>query len=242
MPAEHPLLSKLTRTLHLSEAETAAVRALPVELVSFKADQNIAREGDRPTKSCLVMEGVACTSKVVAGGKRQIMAFHIRGDGPDFHSLHLNHLDSDSWAITDCLLAYMAHKDLRALNREHPRLGEDLWRNTLVDGSIYREWVVNVGKREAPSRMAHLFCETMLRSEAEGLGQDGTCPFPVTQNDLSEATGLSAMHVNRTLQALRGQNLISFGKGSLTIHNWTALAALADFRADYLHLPTAKAA
>jgi CRP-like cAMP-binding protein len=242
MPAEHPLLSKLTRTLHLSDAEAAAVRALPVGLVPIKADQNISREGDQPSKSCLVMEGVACTSKVIAGGKRHITAFHIRGDGPDLHSLHLQLLDSDIWAITDCRLAYMAHKDLQALNREHPRLGEDLWRMTLVEGSIYREWVVNVGKREAPSRMAHLFCEMLLRSEEEGLGQHGTCPFPVTQSDLSEATGLSAMHVNRTLQALRGRDLISFGKGSLTIHNWAALAALGDFRADYLHLPTANAA
>jgi CRP-like cAMP-binding protein len=242
MPAEHPLLAKITRTLVLSAAEAEAIRAIPVESVEFKADQSISREGDRPSRSCLVTEGVVCTSKVVAGGKRQIMALHIVNDGPDLHSLHLKHLDSDIWAITDCRLAFMTHKDLRALNREHPRLGEDLWRTTLVEAAIYREWMVNVGHREALSRMAHLFCETMLRSEEAGLGQNGTCPFPVTQNDLSEMTALSAVHVNRTLQSLRGQGLITFEKGSLTIHNWPALVALADFRADYLHLPTARAA
>ena len=242
MPAEHPLFSKLARRLVLSETEAAAVRAVPVESVPVKADQNISREGDRPFRSCLVLEGVVCSSKVVAGGKRQIMALHIAGDGPDLHSLHLTLLDSDIWAITDGRLAYMAHKDLRALNREHPRLGEELWRATLVDASIYREWMVNVGQREALSRMAHLFCETMLRSEEAGLGENGTCPFPVTQGDLAEATGLSQVHVNRTLQTLRAQDLISFAKGSLTIHNWDRLAALADFRADYLHLPSAEAA
>ncbi|TNC48555.1 Crp/Fnr family transcriptional regulator [Rubellimicrobium rubrum] len=242
MPAGHPLLSKLARTLVLSEAEAEAVRAIPVESVAFKADQMISREGDKHSRSCLVMEGVACTSKVVAGGKRQIMALHIRGDGPDLHTLLLKHLDSDIWAVSDCRLAFMTHKDLRTLNREHPRLGEDLWRTTLVEGAIYREWMVNVGQRQADSRMAHLCCEILLRSEEAGLGQDGTCPFPVTQADLSEMTAMSPVHVNRTLQALREQGLISFGKGRLTIHNWPALVTLADFRADYLHLPTAKAA
>jgi CRP-like cAMP-binding protein len=242
MPAEHPLFSKLARRLVLSEAEAAAVRAVPVEVVPVKRDQNISREGDRPSRSCLVLEGVVCSSKMVAGGKRQIMALHIAGDGPDLHSLHLTLLDSDIWAITDGRLAYMAHKDLRALNREHPRLGEELWRTTLVDGSIYREWMVNVGQREAPSRMAHLCCETMLRMEEAGLGQNGTCPFPVTQTDLSEMASMSPVHVNRTLQTLRGQNLISFGKGSLTIHNWDRLVALGDFRSDYLHLEPSKAA
>jgi CRP-like cAMP-binding protein len=154
---------------------------------------------------------------------------------PDLHSLHLDALDSDIWAITDGRLDFFPHADLRTLNRKHPRLGEVLWRVNLVEAAIYREWVVNVGQREAPSRLAHLFCETLLRSEAAGRGQDGTCPFPVTQTDLSEMTSLSTVHVNRTLQALRDQGLISFGKGSLTVHNWPALVALGDFRPDYLH-------
>jgi CRP-like cAMP-binding protein len=179
---------------------------------------------------------VACTSKVIAGGKRQIMALHIQGDMPDLHSLHLDALDSDIWAITDCRLAYFPHADLRALNRKHPRLGEVLWHVNLLEAAIYREWVVNVSQREALSRMAHLFCETLLRSEAAGLERGGTCPFPVTQADLGEMTGLSTVHVNRTLQALRDRSLVSFGKGTLAVQNWPALVELGDFRADYLHL------
>ncbi|WP_210526688.1 Crp/Fnr family transcriptional regulator [Rubellimicrobium arenae] len=237
MLADHPLLSKLARAMVLSEDEIIAIRAVPVQSAQVKADQIISREGDKPSRSFLLSEGVTCTSKVVAGGKRQIMALHILGDVPDMHTLHLKLLDSDIWAITDCQLDYMPHADLRRLNLAHPRLGEDLWRATLVDGSIHREWVVNVGQREAPSRMAHLFCEIMVRSKQAGLAQDGTCPFPVTQADLSEMTGLSPVHVNRTLQALRGQGLISFGQGRLTIHDWDGLVELGDFRDDYLHLP-----
>lgn len=243
MPVEHPLLSKLAHTLDLSESEAAAIRAVAVQSVPVQADEAIAREGDRPSRSCLVSEGVACTSKVAAGGKRQIMALIIPGDLPDLYSLHLKLLDSDIWAITACRVNYFPHADLRALNREHPRLGEELWRTTLVDGSIYREWMVNNSQRQANSRMAHLSCEMMLSMEEAGLADgDGSCPFPVTQADLSEITGLSPVHVNRTLQELRSRDLISVGQGRLTIHDWEALVELGDFRDDYLHLPPSKAA
>lgn len=232
----HPLLAKLGRVLVLSDAEAAAIRAVPVHLVAVTADQSIAREGDRPARSCLVAEGVLCTSKVAAGGKRQITALHIQGDAPDLHSLHLRHLDSDIWAITDGQLAYMPHAELRRLNREHPRLGEELWRITLVDGAIYREWMVNVSRRDATSRMAHLLCEVMLKSDHVGLGDTAGCPFPLTQADLGEATGLSVVHVNRTLQALRARGLVTLGQGRLAVHDWNALAEVGDFRPEYLHL------
>ena len=96
-----------------------------------------------------------------------------------------------------------------------------------------------MGQRKAPSRMAHLFCEMLLRSEHAGLGRGGTCLFPITQADLSEMTGLSQVHVNRTLKALRERGLITIGQGSLTIHEWPGLVELGEFRPAYLHLPTA---
>lgn len=239
MPADHPLLAKLARVMILSEAEATAIRNVSVQPAVVPADKVIAREGDQPSKSFLLAEGVACISKVVGSGRRQIMALQIGGDMPDLHGLHLRVLDSDLWAITDCRLAYMPHADLRRLCRGHPRVAEELWRNTLVDAAIYREWVANLGQRDAVGRLTHLFCELMLRMEAAGLARDGSCPLPITQGDLSEATGMSLVHVNRTIQDLRTQNLISFERGRLSIHNWKALVELADFRPDYLHLPVA---
>jgi CRP-like cAMP-binding protein len=100
----------------------------------------------------------------------------------------------------------------------------------------------SVGQREAPSRMVHLFCETMMRMREVGLVKDGACPFPVTQGDLAEMTGLSSVHINRTLQELRKWELLSFVRGRLTIHNWDGLVEVAEFRTDYLHIPVAKAA
>ena len=206
------------------------------------ADQAILREGARPRRACLLVEGLACNAKVGPNGRRQILAFHIPEDAPDLTSLHLDVRDSDTWAMTDCMLAFMDHRDVNRLCDDQPRLARFLWRSTLVDASVHREWTLNVGLREGPSRMAHLLCEMMTRMATIGRAADGVCAFPVTQEDLGEATGLSSVHVNRVLQDLRRRKLISFGKGRLAIHDWDRLVEVADFRVDYLHLLPPRAA
>jgi CRP-like cAMP-binding protein len=239
----HPLGAKFERSLSLSEAERAAVNAMSVTLESRRAGEEVIRAGDRPSRGFLILSGLLATSKAaMAEGDVQITCFHLPGDMPDLQSLHLTTLDSDIRALTDCQLAFMTHQDLRRLCDRHPRLAALLWRTTLVDAAIYREWVVNVGQRPAINRVAHVFCELMTRMEVAGLVQDRSCYLGLTQQHLSEATGLSSVHVNRTLQQLRAQGLITFGQGRLTIHDWEALAQLGDFRVDYLHLRTTEAA
>ncbi len=243
MAIPHPLGAKFERSLALSDIDRAAVDALPVTLESRRAGEGVLRAGDHPSRSFLILSGLLASSKAaMASGEVQITCFHLPGDMPDLQSLHLAVLDSDIRALTDCQLAFMAHQDLRRLCEQHPRLAGQLWRTTLVDAAIYREWVVNVGQRPAISRIAHVFCELMLRMEAAGLAQDKSCHLGLTQQHLSEATGLSPVHVNRTLQELRARGLISFGQGRLTILNWEALVEMGDFRADYLHLREPEAA
>ena len=236
MDTPHPLMAKFERSITLTQAERTAVDALPVRQESVKADQAILREGDRPKRSCLLVEGLAYNSKVTHNGGRQILAFHLPEDMPDLTSLHLEVRDSDTWALTDCTLGFVDHRDLNRFCDEQPRLAEFLWRSTLVDASVHREWTLNVGQREGLSRMAHIFCELLLRMETLGRAKDGSCALPLTQQDLAEATGLSPVYVNRMTQELRRLELISFTRGQLTVHDWDALAQLADFRADYLHL------
>ena len=235
-PSQHPLLKKLDSLLTLTEAEREALLRVPCRAERVTADHPIIREGARPRRSLLLTEGLACSSKIVGNGGRQIISFHIVGDFPDLTSLHLDFRDCDVWALTDCELAATEHRDLAQLCAEQPRLAAALWRITLVDAAIFREWVVNVGQRDGISRVAHVFCEMMARMAATGQAKDGSCALPVTQGDLAEATGLSVVHVNRMIQELRQQELISFARGRLTIHDWDALAELADFRDDYLHL------
>jgi CRP-like cAMP-binding protein len=143
----HPLLSKFERALVLTEAERYAIILLPVQLETVRANQAILREGARPTRSCLLVEGLACNPKVTCGGKRQILAFHIPEDMPNLTSLHLEVRDSGTWAMTNCAPAFVDHRDLDQLCEEQPRLAKFLWRSTLVDASVHREWTVNVGLR-----------------------------------------------------------------------------------------------
>ena len=157
------------------------------------------------------------------------------GDMPDLHSLHFDVMDCDMWAVTDCRLGFIDHSAMQRLCAEQPRVAAALWRATVVDAAIYRQWVTNLGQRPAINRLAHLLCEMMLRMDAIGRVRDSTCALPITQADLSDASGLSVVHVNRTLQDLREMKLISFARGQLTIHDWDALAGLADFRPEYLH-------
>lgn len=232
----HPLVDKFQRLFHLTPAEHQSLAALQIRPVTVASGQDLVREGDRPSRCVVMLAGLAGTSKVNESGKRQITAFHLPGDMPDLLSLHLEVLDSDIRTISACIVAFLDHNLMRALCEQHPRLAAGLWRTTLVDASIFREWVVNVGQRRGPSRLAHLFCETMRRMEAIGLADNQSCEFLVTQGDLSEATGMSAVHLNRSLQMLRKRKLLSFSGGTLTIHDWEGLAEPAGFRADYLHI------
>jgi CRP-like cAMP-binding protein len=237
MQADHPLLTKLERVIDLDKVERSALSTLPFQEVEVRADQEILREGDQPVRCFLILDGVTCTSQAVEGGLRQIDSFHIAGDMPDLHSLHLDAMDCDMWAVTNCRLAFMDHSAIRQLCEAQPRVAAALWRLTVVDAAIYRQWVTNLGQRPALNRLAHLFCEMMLRMEAIGRTRDGSCALPITQADLSDATGLSVVHVNRTLKDLREMRLVTHTKGQLTIHDWEALMLLADFRPGYLHLP-----
>ncbi len=238
----HPTITKLQSILTLSDEECAAILRLPMHIMGLRADQDIVREGDRPTRSCALLEGIACTYKIIDTGKRQIMAFHVPGDVPDLQSLHLRTLDNSVGTLTPCRVGFIQHEDLRALCHAHPRIADAFWRATLIDGAIYREWVLNVGRRDAYAGMAHLLCEWMSRMRAVGLTQNNTCELPMTQSELGDAVGLSTVHVNCTLQELRGAGLITLQRGLLTVHDWDGLVGAGGFDPTYLHQKKSQAA
>jgi CRP-like cAMP-binding protein len=190
----------------------------------------------------VVLEGFTCMFKLTPKGERQIMAFHIPGDVPDLQSLHLKTLDNSVGTITRCKVGFIQHETLRELCRRHTRIGEALWRETLIDASIFREWMLNIGRREAYSRLAHLLCEMVTRMRAVGLVDDQTCELPITQGELADATGISTVHVNRTLQELRGAGLITLRAGALTVNDWDGLKRAGEFDPTYLHLMRREAA
>ena len=241
-PDANPLIRKLESIFTLSDDERDAVSNLPMQVADLKADQDIVREGDRPTRCCVVLDGFACTYKVTGEGKRQIMAFNIAGDVPDLQSLHLRVLDNSIGTITPCRVGFIQHEAMYDLCNRYPRITAAFWRETLIDAAIFREWMTSIGQREALNRVAHLLCELVVRMRAVGLTRDLECDFPITQAEVGDALGLSTVHINRTLQELRGAGLIKLHAGVLTVLNWRDLKRVGDFDPTYLHLTQNQAA
>ena len=226
----------MASTASLSDESKQALADLPMQVLDLRADQDIVRDGDRPSRSCVILEGFTISFKVTGEGKRQILTHHMPGDIPDVQSLHLTVLDTSLATVTPCRVGFVLHETLRAVCARHPEIASGLWRGTLIAAAIYREWIMNVGRREAKNRIAHILCETLVRMRAIGRAEDHACEFPLTQAELADATGVSTVHVNRTLQALRGEGLISLEAGTLKALDWDGLVGVGDFDPTYLHL------
>ncbi|KAA0125569.1 Crp/Fnr family transcriptional regulator [Methylobacterium sp. P1-11] len=236
--SKHPFLRRIETValFKLTDEEQAALVALPMQVAQIEANQDIVREGDRPSRSFTLLSGIACTYKSTRAGKRQVMSYHVPGDMPDFQSLYLDVLDISIATVSSCRLGFVQHETVRALLRAHPRLNEVFWRATLIDAAMVREWMLNTGRREAYARMAHLFCELVTRLGAVGLAPDRVCDLPMTQPELADALGITSVHVNRTIRDLKSAGLISLRGRRLTVHDWAGLQAAAEFDATYLHL------
>ena len=237
----HQPTSKFLSLLELSGTltpdEREAVLALPFVVRTFMSQQFLAREGDMPSQCCIVIDGLVYRSLVLDDGSRQIFSFHIAGDMPDLQSLSLPNMDHDLTTSGPTTIAFVPHQALRQLALLFPRVQMAMWRDGMVEAAGYRSWLANIGRRSAHGRLAHLFCEMIVRNRQRGIGKDDDIPFRITQEMLADALGLSLVHLNRILQALRNDGLISLRLGRLTVHNWAALQIAGDFNGRYLHVP-----
>ena len=235
-PHTHALIAKMESIVTLLDGEKAALMRLPMQVQDIRADQDIVREGDRPTRSCLIIEGFTSRYGMTGTGKRQIYSFHIPGEIPDLQSLHITTMDNSLATVTPCTVGFIQHEALHNLCDRYPRLARAFWRETLIDGAIFRKWMINIGRKQADGRIAHFMCEMVARMRAVGLGGDNQCPWPFTQAEIGDALGLSTVHVNRTLQdELRAPGLIMLERATLTVLDWDGLRALGEFDPTYLH-------
>ena len=235
------LVHKLNSLIQLSSEEKQALENLPVVVRASPARTDIVREGDRPIQCAFLLEGWACRYKLLDAGRRQIMSFHTAGDFLELQSLHLHTVDNSVSALTDARVALISHENLLGLAGRYPNVGTALWRNSLVDAAIFREWLVGMGQRSARQRIAHLLCELYAKCEAVGLAQDFRCPLPITQIELADALGMSSVHVSRVLSDLRSEVVTISGK-QLVINDWERLKAEGEFDPTYLHLGNQQAA
>lgn len=231
-----PMVRKLEQWGPLRPDDREAVLALPRERKTIAMHGYIVRQGDHPTHSCVILSGYAIRQKIVANGDRQILAVQIPGDLVDLQNSLLRHADHSVQTLVRTDVAYIPRDKMIALAFGRPEVGKLLWFDTLVDASIAREWMTSVGRRDAYTRIAHLLCEFALRLERAGLGQRNDYELPMTQEQLADATGLTSVHVNRTLRAMDESGFVVREKRSVKIIDWERLAEAGDFTSDYLHL------
>jgi CRP-like cAMP-binding protein len=231
------LITKLGRFTKLSRDDKAVLNRLTAGNVrSLGPHEDIVREGDSPAEINLMLSGWACRHKHLEDGRRQIIAFFLPGDLCDHHIFVLREMDHSVSTITPVRIAGISRDAFDEVMHKHPRVTQALWWESLVAFAIQREWTVNLGQRSATERMAHLLCELFLRLQSVGLVNGNSCDFPLTQAELGDATGLSTVHVNRTLQDLRSAGIIELKARRLIISDLGALMRQSLFNPNYLHL------
>jgi CRP-like cAMP-binding protein len=232
----NPLIRKLEQRDRLSEEEKQVLENAIAKVREVGADDDIVKEGDRPSESSLLLEGFAARYKVLSNGRRQITDFHVVGDFVDLHSFLLKTMDHGIVALTRCRIGAVPHATLAEITEKYPHLARLLWLHTLIDSAIHREWLTAMGRRPANGHLAHLICEMYLRLKLVGEAEGDTIQLPVTQAELGDALGISNVHVNRVLQDLRGAGLISLRGKTLKVLDWEGLKTVGEFDPTYLHL------
>ena len=208
---------------------------MPFTRKRFGKDAYMVREGERTTDCSVILRGFAFRQKLLRDGSRQIISIHIPTEFVDLQNGLLLVADHNVQCINGAEAATIPREALLSLAIERPEVLRAIWIDTLIDASVFREWVVNVGRRDSRSRIAHLLCELALRLRSIGLVHDDRFDFPLTQEQLADATGLTAVHTNRTLQSLRKDGLIQLTGRSLTVLDWDRLCKVAEFDELYLH-------
>ncbi len=228
-------LRKLQEFGSLSDQERRAIQSVPLTVQHVRDNQDLVCQGDRPSHCPFLLDGFACRYKTLASGQRQIMAFHVPSDLCDLTSLLSDKLDHSIGTLTAAKVVLVPYASILSWTRSHPGLTKLLWRVTLLDAAMTREWIVNVGRRTAYQRTAHLLCEHLARMHRAGLASGLTCGMPMTQVELADALGLTPVHVNRVLQILRGEGLIELSDGRLSVPDWHAIKEAAGFDPSYLY-------
>ena len=231
----NPLTLKMMAFGDLPEADCAALNQLVNNPRTVPARTDLIREGAKPSNVFLVVDGFACRYKILPTGKRHIMAYLLPGDFCDLHVFILEAMDHNLGTLSACSVVEIPRSEILAL-LERPALARAVWMATMADEGTLREWLVNLGSRPAEERVAHLLCELLFRLRVVGMSVGDSYELPLTQNEIADTMGLSAVHVNRVIQRLRKEKLITLKEHSLVILDIARLTSFAGFTPNYLHL------
>jgi CRP-like cAMP-binding protein len=220
----------------LPEPDRSALRQVDGEVRRLPRLSDCLREGDHPKEVVVVLRGFLYRYTIGHQGSRQIHSFYLPTEAPCLETLYLDYMDNNLGAVVDSEVVFIPHEQLYAIIDKFPGARKILWRQTLVQGAIFREWLVRNSNQPAHAALAHLLCEMFTRARAADLVANDTCDLPLTQEFLGEALGITTVHANRTLQLLRETNCFDFRKGRLHMRDFDKLAGIAEFNPSYLHL------
>jgi CRP-like cAMP-binding protein len=233
----NPMLTKLEQFTSFTPEERAELdRLIADKQCTYATGEDIVSEGEVVDTIHIVLTGLAARYKVLPDGARQIMAFLIPGDICDAEVFVLDEMDHGIVALTETRCAIVPAVRVKQLLREVSSLSEALWWSTMTDSAVLRERIIDHGRRDARERIAHLFYEMLIRYQTVGQANDSTFLFPLTQDELADATGLTPVHVNRMLRELREDGLVEFKGKMVKVVDRGRLKAVARFNPNYLHL------
>lgn len=242
--AEQALSLFLKRVLLRSElgaAERRAILALPGEMVAVAAGQDFVRVGDHVDHACLIVDGLVARFAQLGNGQRSIVALHLPGDMADLHSVVVRTVTWALQAVTPTRILRITHAALRGLAADHPAVALAFWRDCVVDANILAQWTVNIARKDAAARVAHLLCEMMLRYRGAGLSGIDYFPFPITQASLADVVGLTPIHLNRILRRFKEERIASKSADTVIVRDGARLVQLGEFDPAYLQFPDAVA-
>jgi len=236
----HDAVALFVRRIQLrsvvSAEEVEAMQQLGGRRVHASRGQDLVLPGHGVNHAILLVDGLLARFDQMADGKRQITALHIPGDMADLHSVPMPLPAWGIQALVPSVVLHIPHGDLRRLADSRPAIARAFWRDTVTDASILAKWTANLGRADAVTRTAHLICEMGMRMEAHGLDARDAFALPITQAQMADALGLTTVHVNRTVSALRQECGLLFEQGRVRVENWEALAGRGSFDPGYLML------
>jgi len=220
----------------LSREEVAAIAHLQIRPRQLAVDEHLSREGDSLTRCAYILDGTLYQTKLTRGGDRQIIGLRLQHEFVGLQDILLRTTAHDVQALTSSRVLEVDASELRATMSRYPGIAEILMADVMISCSIAQDWIVNVGRRDAQSRVAHLLCEFALRMKGAALSAGARYVLPLTQLQLGDAVGLGRIAVNRVMRDLAHRGVVSCDKSCITILDPAELEEIGDFTARYLHL------
>lgn len=229
------LVAKVAPLLAVTDDMSQSIRILCRNLTHYSRRDQVIAEGEAYSSVHLIHSGWSVRYKLLESGARQIVNFVLPGDFMCFNAALFSHSDYYLVAQTKMSAYSIPIQPFAEMLAHQPQLALALSWTNAHEEALMAERIVSLGRRSARQRMAHLYCELWRRLQLLNLTDDDRFPLPLTQEDLADTLGLSAVHVNRTLRKLRAEGLIETSPSSVRILDIKGLERVAGFDAGYLH-------